>query len=704
MKKKLLVIAAIIAVILCVIAVLLITCRHEHTPSAEVTIVKQPTCTTSGTAYTLCTSCGEVIDEVELPATGKHIGETISEIPATCTKTGLTAGEKCADCGAILTAQQEIPVLAHTYDDKYDANCNVCNHTRDAECRHDVETLKGVNPTCTAAGKTEGKKCKTCGEVLTAQTLIERLPHTYSKAVTAPTCTEKGYTTYTCACGDSYVSNYVNATGKHNYADGYCTHCGAEDPDPDRKAMREAEKAYADYKTKNGGTAPEYMLYEADGRFVALHNGTPKGVYENKEVALLALNLDISGKITDTGDGKLWAYHLPTWDTDGDGTLSILAIGNSFSVDALEYAHQIATSLGIEKVVIGNLYIGGCTLNMHIANASNDAASYTYYYSDTGEWSKTENYKISTALSSRSWDFVSLQQGSPVSGIAASYNEDLTNLISYVKERTNARLVWHMTWAYQQDTDHYAFPNYGKNQMTMYNAIVDAVKNRIQTNANFDYIVPNGTAVQNSRTSILGDTTTRDGYHMSFNYGRYLTGLLFVKTLTGLPIDDITYVPDGVTDLEKRIAIESVNNAHTKPFAVTKSNYSKESYMAIDLELFGYGYWNSNEQTNFNTIISNASNSRCYFATKQFTKEDLPLGSVILLKKGWQYRPEAWVDDRRQTSRNGTTTQSYVVITEEWWGSYMKRAFNISKVNAPALSGVDESEINAAFQIYIPIQ
>ena len=34
--------------------------------------------------------------------------------------------------------------------------------------------------------------------------------------VTAPTCTEQGYTTYTCRCGKTYVDDYVDATG-HNY-------------------------------------------------------------------------------------------------------------------------------------------------------------------------------------------------------------------------------------------------------------------------------------------------------------------------------------------------------------------------------------------------------------------------------------------------------------------------------------------------------
>ena len=37
--------------------------------------------------------------------------------------------------------------------------------------------------------------------------------HSYEKVVTAPTCTEKGYTTYTCTCGDSYVADYTDPTG-----------------------------------------------------------------------------------------------------------------------------------------------------------------------------------------------------------------------------------------------------------------------------------------------------------------------------------------------------------------------------------------------------------------------------------------------------------------------------------------------------------
>ncbi|MFR7869680.1 MAG: S-layer homology domain-containing protein [Oscillospiraceae bacterium] len=46
--------------------------------------------------------------------------------------------------------------------------------------------------------------------------------HSYDAVVTAPTCTEKGYTTHTCACGDSYVDTYVDALG-HAWDNGKVT-------------------------------------------------------------------------------------------------------------------------------------------------------------------------------------------------------------------------------------------------------------------------------------------------------------------------------------------------------------------------------------------------------------------------------------------------------------------------------------------------
>ena len=53
--------------------------------------------------------------------------------------------------------------------------------------------------------------------------------HVYSSEVTAPTCTNAGYTTYTCSCGSSYTVDGAAAKG-HSYKDGSCSTCGAKDP------------------------------------------------------------------------------------------------------------------------------------------------------------------------------------------------------------------------------------------------------------------------------------------------------------------------------------------------------------------------------------------------------------------------------------------------------------------------------------------
>ncbi len=42
---------------------------------------------------------------------------------------------------------------------------------------------------------------------------VEAHEHSYTAVVTPPTCTEKGYTTHTCSCGDSYVDTYTDALG-----------------------------------------------------------------------------------------------------------------------------------------------------------------------------------------------------------------------------------------------------------------------------------------------------------------------------------------------------------------------------------------------------------------------------------------------------------------------------------------------------------
>lgn len=78
--------------------------------------------------------------------------------------------------------------------------------------------------TCIKDG-TETAQCDYCDETNTRTEEGSAKGHSYSKNVTKPTCKAKGYTTYTCACGDNYKSDYVKAKA-HTYSKGKCTACG----------------------------------------------------------------------------------------------------------------------------------------------------------------------------------------------------------------------------------------------------------------------------------------------------------------------------------------------------------------------------------------------------------------------------------------------------------------------------------------------
>ena len=113
-----------------------------------------------------------------------------------------------------------------------------------------------------------------CGYRRSENTEIPRLTHThrYTESVTPPTCTERGFTTYTCtACGDSYEGMFVEALG-HAYRDGVCTRCGAKDPNfrPDEPKPVEFLDVSAKAWYKNAvdyAVSNELMNGVGDGRF-----------------------------------------------------------------------------------------------------------------------------------------------------------------------------------------------------------------------------------------------------------------------------------------------------------------------------------------------------------------------------------------------------------------------------------------------------
>ena len=251
--------------------------------------------------------------------------------------------------------------------------------------------------------------------------------------------------------------------------------------------------------------------------------------------------------------------------------MKILAIGNSFSDNATRKLHEVLTALGEKDVYIGNLYIGGCSIDTHVKNAEESLPLYDYRVNDGNGWVTTPNYKSIDALTSEKWDFISMQQASHDSGIAETYAR-LPELIDFVRknEKGKAKLFWHMTWAYQGNATHPCFPRYRCSQAKMYEGIINAVKTKVLPEKEISFVVPAGTAVQNARTSYIGDNLTADGFHLS-EYGEYIAALSWAIALTGNGVKGITYVPDGVDEKMKAVAIESAENAAKRPFVVSRS-------------------------------------------------------------------------------------------------------------------------------------
>jgi hypothetical protein len=250
--------------------------------------------------------------------------------------------------------------------------------------------------------------------------------------------------------------------------------------------------------------------------------------------------------------------------------LRILAIGNSFSEDATTYLGEIATNLGVKEVIIGNLYIGGASLETHWNSIKNRTSSYTYYKYSNNQWENKGAKSLVVGLLDEPWDIISMQQVSGLSGIEESLQPYLDDILDYVNETklTESTFVWHQTWAYAQNSNHSDFPRYEKDQTLMYQSIMDVSQNYILKHDAFTRIIPAGTAIQNLRNTEIGDNLTRDGYHLNV-YGRYVAGLMWFKSLTGLSIDELTYRPQNVTEQQMNLAIEAVNQAYQTKFQIS---------------------------------------------------------------------------------------------------------------------------------------
>lgn len=212
-------------------------------------VIRDATCETDGKLLELCSRCGQM-KQTATPK-GEHSYEVYT-VAATCTSPGYTVRE-CSVCGD-RHIEDITPAIPHDYkahvieatcdaDGKTIHRCDGCgssfvtDYTSPLGHSWDKGTLV-TNATCTGEGVmeyrcircgyhrldadpadghipgapatcTEPRLCTRCGAVLE-----KALGHDYKSEVTAPTCTEMGYTTNTCSrCGDTNKSDYTEPAG-----------------------------------------------------------------------------------------------------------------------------------------------------------------------------------------------------------------------------------------------------------------------------------------------------------------------------------------------------------------------------------------------------------------------------------------------------------------------------------------------------------
>ena len=227
-------------------------------------------------------------------------------------------------------------------------------------------------------------------------------------------------------------------------------------------------------------------------------------------------------------------YPLP----DHPDTLRILAIGNSFSDDATQYLPDLLEAAGIHNVIIGRLYIGGCTLERHCREFKDNGHEYVYLKSTKNKWETIKKYKQGSfmdGVGDERWDIITMQQGSPKSGRWDSYDPWLGTLIDIVRKNCpnpDATIVWHQTWAYASTYTNRNFANYAYDQQYMFDSIQICV-DKARKEYNVPIVIPSGPAVQLMRgTSLKTEKElTRDGFHMDYKYGRYLTACVWFESL-----------------------------------------------------------------------------------------------------------------------------------------------------------------------------
>ena len=248
--------------------------------------------------------------------------------------------------------------------------------------------------------------------------------------------------------------------------------------------------------------------------------------------------------------------------TSAAKVIRVLAIGNSFSQDAvIQYLYELAAAQG-DSLVIGNAYIGGCSIDRHLDNLKQVKPDYLYQKIVGGLETDEKNADLRRIILDEPWDVITLQQASPLSGIPESYANlaVLKRQVKLLATNKDVKFMWHMTWAYAKSFKNDHFKAYNNDQTKMYSAIIGCMRTEV-TKALITKVIPSGTAIRLARYR-FGDILNRDGMHLSYTLGRYTAACTWCEALTGRNVDGNHFYPATISKEDAQICQMAAHEAN----------------------------------------------------------------------------------------------------------------------------------------------
>lgn len=300
----------------------------------------------------------------------------------------------------------------------------------------------------------------------------------------------------------------------------------------------------------------------------------------------------------------------PTEPPEEAKVLKVLTLGHSLAVDACHMLNLVANAEGYESMVIGTLYYSGCPLNKHVQYLTDDEPAYNLYISSTEKPNMapetTDGVTMKYALNYEYWDIIVMMGGVFEVAKSETYtNGDIQTIQNYVKENVvnpNFKFAWHMPWAFPVDRDlqltkdndsyHKNYEEYDQDRSKLYNAMTKCVGDHIVTDETFDFLIPSGTALENALSSYMTEKDLHRDYAHASDFGRLIAAYTWYCKLAGIeqleeikldkvPKQFFKSIPAGspdwvLTDHEKELIIESVNNALKEPLKMTQSQFTEK--------------------------------------------------------------------------------------------------------------------------------